>query len=145
MKNLLITLALVTCCLSANAQTPPISERVGGIPGLYKGMLPCSDCYCVDVMLLLQGESPFFTGSYFMREHNRDGKNTEQWNKRRGNWHIVHAGTSTDRHRLLIALDWQTPDKATYFLLNKDGNLVPLDKDQKEITSKTLDVTFKKH
>lgn len=144
MKRLTTTFIIVLCCFASKGQSvKSVAERYAAIPGAYEGKLPCGDCSGIEASLILQCAAPCISGKYHMRDKYLNTPKGDRVNRTTGNWRVLNKSTKKDRNKWVIELDPETPAKATYYLITKDGNLQPLDKEMKQIDA-PFDITLKK-
>ncbi len=109
--------------------------------GTYKGKAPCEECKVIESELELEPDTDS-SGHYFLIDKYIAEKGTDIASRRKGDWLLVND-VFEGKKVFMVVLDFDFPDKSQFYLLQKDGNLQPLDKDKKKIQS-TIDMLMKK-
>ncbi len=98
--------------------------------GKYAGKLPCGDCASILSTLTLKYGGRGKSGEYTLADKYIGTKSGDIINERKGRWtYMAKKGGS------IVVLDVDKRGRETYYLINKNGSLTPLDRNQQKIDS----------
>ena len=114
---------------------------MASISGNYKGKAPCTDCDIIETELELDYDTDS-TGHFSLRDKYVSKKGSDMMSRIKGEWMLVRSNADA-RSVWLVELNYDTPEKAIYYLVKPDGTLQPLDSERKPISA-PIDCTLKK-
>ncbi len=137
MRKLLL-FAIVVCGFSVlRAQEAPVAVAIPDIAGTYAGKAPCADCEFIETELELAYGTD--TSGEFSLRDKYVGKQGGIMSRVKGEWaRVVDAKAG-----VLVVLNNDLPEKAMYYRLTKDGNLLPLDQELNKVES-PIDCTLRR-
>ncbi len=100
------------------------------VAGRYVGKLPCADCISITSTLSLKYVTHAKSGDFVLTDKYIGTKNGDLTNERKGRWNYASKPGGNR-----IVLDYDKKGRESYFLINKNGSLTPLDKNQQKINS----------
>lgn len=136
----IISMSLI-CALAAKGQEipPSIAKKLLGLPGTYRGRLPCADCSGIETSLTLQCDSLCDHGKYMRIDKYLNTKSGDQTNKIKGWWGFVNNKNNI----IVIALDIDDSTKMSFYEVTRKGDLSPVDKNLQTIDAQG-DLALKK-
>ncbi len=111
------------------------------VAGTYRGNLPCEDCKIIETSLDLKYGTDS-TGEFSLRDKYVSKGGTDITSRISGEW-IIAKDIFEGNKVMMIILNYDNEDKAMYFVLKADGNLLPLDKERHRLAS-DIDCTLRR-
>ncbi len=137
-KQISILLTCFFTVIAAHAQ----EGKYATVPGVYKGNMPCEECKIIETELELT-YSTDSTGTFSLRDKYISEGSKEAISSRIKGEYAIHSDVINTTKATVIVLNYDNEDKAIYYLLKADGNLLPLDKEKRPITAQ-IDCTLKR-
>ncbi|MCD6012776.1 MAG: putative lipoprotein NlpE involved in copper resistance [Flavipsychrobacter sp.] len=108
----------------------PFEINMRKLAGRYVGKLPCADCIGITSTLSLRYSLHAKSGDYVLTDKYIGTKSGDITNDRKGRWNYISKSGGNN-----IVLDFDKKGRESYYLINKNGSLTPLDRNQQKINS----------
>ena len=116
----------------------PLEANMKKLSGRYAGKLPCADCSAITSTLTLKFAPHARSGDFTLTDKYFGSPGGDITNERRGKWNYT-----TKPQGNIITIDADKRGRESYYLVNKNGTLTPLDKNLQKINS-PVDQTMRK-